>query len=195
MVTCLETSFQIKGTILLSTGHNHNGDFVKEVWYCISLRKGFLKGIVESRHNKKSSKEVATTDIDTGHVSTSTNRTEDKKRKRFGKPHEKNGLMEHREMKRVKKHIPNNHRTNELRTSSGDGFKRTYKGRQYDRVKSNKDPSERSGKTNKEKYSKGPASGFKRKMDSTNTRKDAAASPRPCTSSKSLEHKKVGRKH
>ncbi|KAM1736009.1 hypothetical protein ACFX12_014412 [Malus domestica] len=194
MVTCLETSFQIKGTILLSTGHNHNGDFVKEVWYCISLCKGFLKGIVESRHNKKSSKEVATTDIDTGHVSTSTNRTEDKKRKRFGKPHEKNGLMEHREMKRVKKHIPNNHRTNELRTSGGDGFKRTYKGRQS-RVKSNKDPSERSGKTNKEKYSKGPASGFKRKMDSTNTRKDAAASPRPCTSSKSLEHKKVGRKH
>ncbi|KAB2631281.1 RRP12-like protein [Pyrus ussuriensis x Pyrus communis] len=92
--------------------------------------KGFLKGIVESRHNKKSSKEVATTDIDTGHADTTTNRTEDKKRKRFGKPHEKNGSMEHREMKRLKRHIPNNQRTDELHTSGGDGFKRTNKGGQ-----------------------------------------------------------------
>ncbi|KAM1306574.1 hypothetical protein ACFX2H_008940 [Malus domestica] len=157
--------------------------------------KGFLKGIVESRHNKKSSKEVAATDIDTGNADTTTNRTEDKKRKRFGKPHEKNGSMEHREMKRLKRHIPNNQRTNDLHTSGGDGFKWTNKGRQSDGVKSNKDESERSGKTNKEKYSKGPASGFKRKTDSTNTRKDAAAMPRPHTSSKSFKHKKVGRKN
>lgn len=111
---------------------------------------------------------------------------------------EKNGSMENRARKRVKKHMPSNPRTNELHVSSGGGLKRAGRGRQSDGVKSVKDQPERSGKTNKENYNKGPKSGRKRKIDETNMSKDSAGRQRPGTNSnkstKLFKHKKVGRK-
>ncbi|XP_008222099.1 PREDICTED: RRP12-like protein [Prunus mume] len=160
--------------------------------------KNFVKGILESRHNKKSSNEIATTDIDTSHEDSSTKRMEDRKRKGFGMQPEKNGSMENRTRKRAKKHMPSDPRTNELHMSSWGGLKRAGRGRQSDGVKSVKDQPERSGKTNKENYNKGPKSGRKRKIDETNMSEDAAGRQRPGTNSnksiKLFKHKKVGRK-
>lgn len=123
---------------------------------------------------------------------------EDRKRKGFGTRPEKNESTEHRMSKRAKKHMPSNPRTNELHMSSGGGLKRAGRGRQSDGVKSIKDQPERSGKTNKENYNKGPKSGRKRKIDETNMSKGAAGRQRPGTNSnkstKLFKHKKVGRK-
>ncbi|XP_062003932.1 uncharacterized protein LOC133721362 [Rosa rugosa] len=157
--------------------------------------KGFVKGILENRRdNKKSSKEVATAETDMKQEDSSTNRMENRKRKELGPLPEKNGSMEHRKRKRVKEHINGSPSTDGISSGGGDGLKRAMRSRQSDGIKSFKDRSEISGKTNKENYSKRSTGGRKGKIGKMNTGKDVTAARRPGTTAKLFKHKKFGKK-
>lgn len=128
---------------------------------------------------------------------------ENRKRKELGNLPEKDGSMEHKKRKRVKEHINGSPRTDGISSRGGDGLKRAMRGRQFDGIKSFKDQSERSGKTNKENYSKRPTGVHKGrptgvhkgKMGKMNTgKKDATAVRKPGTTARLFKHKKVGRK-
>lgn len=120
---------------------------------------------------------------------------ENRKRKELGNLPEKDGSMEHKKRKRVKEHINGSPSTDGISSQGGDGLKQATRGRQFDGIKSFKDQSERSGKTNNENYSKKPTAVRKGKIGKMNTsKKDATAVRRPGTTAKLFRHKKVGRK-
>ncbi|XP_050383824.1 uncharacterized protein LOC126800497 [Argentina anserina] len=159
--------------------------------------KGFVRGVLENRRdNKKSSKEVATTETDVKQADSSTNRMEDRKRKEMDPEHENKGSMEHRKRRREKELIngkPSTSSTYGISSWGRDETKRARRPRQSDTNKSFQDQSEINGKTIRENYSKRPTGGRKGKIGKTGTGKDVTAIRRPGTTTKLFKAKKVGK--